>query len=128
MLSDTPSITAIVTTYRRAGNRGSRSGRADLYPMAGSCAASSSCVFGSSQTIARPAAISRPAPRSTIKCALAVTPCAASHDPAEQHRDHQVHVAAELAAPVAAERDVEVVAQESRERHVPAPPEIGDVH
>ena len=32
------------------------------------------------------------------------------------------------AAAVAAERDVEVVAQEARQRHVPAPPEVADRH
>src|SRR5579871_2154189 len=44
----------------------------------------------------------------------------------EQHRDHQIDVAPHTAVPVAAERDVEIVAQELRQRHVPAPPEIDD--
>ena len=45
---------------------------------------------------------------------------------AEQHREHQVHVGADGALPVAAERDVQVVAQPARQRHVPAPPELLD--
>ena len=47
-------------------------------------------------------------------------------EPAEHHRDHQVAVGEEAAAAVAAERDVEVVAQEAREGHVPAPPEVAE--
>ncbi len=47
-------------------------------------------------------------------------------EPAEQHRDHQVAVGASRAAAVAAERDVEVVAQEARQGHVPAPPEVAE--
>ena len=54
-------------------------------------------------------------------------PAGAVPQPAEQHRDHQVGVAARRAAPVAAERDVEVVAQEARQRDVPAAPEVDDV-
>ena len=46
---------------------------------------------------------------------------------ADEHREHEVHVAPALAVPISAERDVEVVAQEPRERHVPAPPEFRDV-
>ena len=45
-------------------------------------------------------------------------------EPAEAHRHEQVRVAAALALPVAAERDVEVVAQPGRERHVPPAPEL----
>ncbi len=45
---------------------------------------------------------------------------------AEYHREHQVQISAKRAVPVAAERDVKVVPQEPRERHVPPPPEIGD--
>ena len=45
---------------------------------------------------------------------------------AEDHRDHQVAVGEQAAAAAAAERDVEVVAQEARERHVPAPPEVAE--
>ena len=45
-------------------------------------------------------------------------------EPAEQHRDHDVAERPEPPAAVAAERDVEVVAQPARERHVPAPPEV----
>jgi hypothetical protein len=36
---------------------------------------------------------------------------------AQQHRDHHVHVAARRPATVAAERDVEILAQETRQRH-----------
>ena len=50
---------------------------------------------------------------------------------ADQHREHEVAVRVPPTAAVAAERDVEVVAQPARQRHVPAPPEVlqaqGDV-
>ena len=50
---------------------------------------------------------------------------------AEQHREHEVPVRVPAAAAVAAEGDVEVVAQPARQRHVPAAPEVlqaqGDV-
>src|ERR1044071_484196 len=45
--------------------------------------------------------------------------------PAEQHRQHQIAVRLPPAAPVAAERLVEIVAQPGGERDVPALPEIG---
>ena len=44
----------------------------------------------------------------------------------QQEDDEQVAVGRGAAAPVAAERDVDVVAEPARERHVPAPPEVGD--
>ena len=44
--------------------------------------------------------------------------------PAEQHRDQDVHRGAQLAVAAPAERDVEVVAQPSRQRHVPPTPEV----
>ena len=47
-------------------------------------------------------------------------------EPAEQHGDCQIDVTQQRAAAIAAERDVEIVAQELRQRHVPAPPEIDD--
>ena len=50
-------------------------------------------------------------------------PC---HRPAEQERDHEVHVGAAAALAVAAQRDVEVVAQPAGQRDVPAPPEVLD--
>ena len=53
-------------------------------------------------------------------------PAGAVPEPADEHRQHQVAVREERPAAVAAERDVEVVAQPARERHVPAPPEVGD--
>src|SRR6202011_4069368 len=40
---------------------------------------------------------------------------------------HQVEIEPPGAAPAAAERDVDVVAQPARQRHVPAPPKIDDV-
>ena len=45
---------------------------------------------------------------------------------AEHHRDHQVAVGEQPAAAAAAERDVEEVAQEARQRHVPAAPEVAE--
>src|SRR6202011_1852123 len=50
-------------------------------------------------------------------------PARAVPEPAEQHRHQQIDVTARLAEPVAAERNIEVVAQEARQRDVPAPPE-----
>ena len=47
--------------------------------------------------------------------------------PAQQHRRHQIDVAPRLAVPVAAERDIDVLAQEPAQRDVPAAPEVGDV-
>ena len=44
---------------------------------------------------------------------------------AEHHGQQQIAVGPEPAVPVAAERDVEIVAQPARQRHVPAPPEVG---
>ena len=38
------------------------------------------------------------------------TPCSAMPQPAEQHRDHQIAADEQRAAPVAAERDVQVIA------------------
>lgn len=46
---------------------------------------------------------------------------------AEEHGEHEVAVAHEPPGAVAAERDIEVVAQEGRQSHVPAPPEFNDV-
>ena len=51
-------------------------------------------------------------------------PVRAVPEAAEQHRQHQVDVGAELRAAVAAERNVEIVAQPRRQRDVPATPEI----
>ena len=53
-------------------------------------------------------------------------PAGAVPEPADEHREHEVAVREERAAAVAAERDVEVVAQPARQRHVPAPPEVRD--
>ena len=47
-------------------------------------------------------------------------------EPAEQHGDRQIDITQQRAVAVAAERNVEIVAQELRQRHVPAPPEIDD--
>ncbi len=46
---------------------------------------------------------------------------------AQHHRDHDVAHGARLAAGAAPERDVEVVAQPARQRHVPAAPEVLEV-
>ena len=54
-------------------------------------------------------------------------PGGAVPQPAQQHRRHQIDVAPHLAVPVAAERDVDVIAQEPAQRDVPAAPEVGDV-
>ncbi len=53
-------------------------------------------------------------------------PARAVPQAAEQHRDEEIAVAEQEAATVSAERDVEVIAQEQRERDVPAPPEFDD--
>lgn len=44
--------------------------------------------------------------------------------PPEQHGDDEVHISAEPAFPVAAERDIEIILEPRRERDVPAPPEL----
>ncbi|KDA51785.1 hypothetical protein L963_1498 [Leuconostoc mesenteroides subsp. cremoris T26] len=46
---------------------------------------------------------------------------------AEQHRDEEIHVAAPRPLAIASQRHVEVVAQEGRQRDVPAAPELDDV-
>jgi len=46
---------------------------------------------------------------------------------AEQHGEEEIHVCAGVAQAVAAERDVQVVAQPGGERDVPAPPELARV-
>src|SRR3546814_4987425 len=43
---------------------------------------------------------------------------------AQEHREEEVAIGAAHAVAVAAQRDVEVVAQPPRERHVPAAPEV----
>src|SRR4030095_6963911 len=54
-------------------------------------------------------------------------PCRAMPEPTEQHGDQQIDVAPRTAVSVAAEGDVEVVAEEAREGDVPAMPELDDV-
>ena len=54
-------------------------------------------------------------------------PRSAVPQPTQEHREHEVAVGGEVRPPVAAERDVQVVAQPVRQRDVPAPPELGDV-
>src|SRR6185437_7682595 len=44
----------------------------------------------------------------------------------QNHRDHEICEATESTATAAAQRDVEVVAQKARQRHVPASPELDD--
>src|SRR5512133_2422201 len=46
---------------------------------------------------------------------------------ADQKGSYQVLIGAQVSLPVAPERDVDVIPQEPAERHVQAPPEIGDV-
>ena len=53
-------------------------------------------------------------------------PVGAVPQAAEHHRQHQIARGKQLAAAVAAERDVKVVAQPIGQRHVPAPPKVAD--
>src|SRR5262245_43787734 len=53
-------------------------------------------------------------------------PAGAVPQAADQHHQQKIQVSPETAAAVAAERDVQVVAQEARQRDVPAPPELND--
>ena len=53
-------------------------------------------------------------------------PVRAVPETGECEHDVEVAVGLPLAAPVAAERDVEVVAEPSRQRHMPPPPEVRD--
>jgi hypothetical protein len=46
---------------------------------------------------------------------------------ADQHDDPEIGIAADRAFSISAERNVDVIAQETRQRHVPAPPEFDDV-
>src|SRR4051794_5564549 len=45
---------------------------------------------------------------------------------ANEHHDHEVDHSARRTKPVSAQRNVEVIAQESGERDVPPPPKIGE--
>src|SRR3546814_5141197 len=54
------------------------------------------------------------------------SPCSAVPEAANGHGEKEIDIAPRFAPPVAAERDVEIVAQEARQGHVPTPPEIGD--
>src|SRR5215472_13615160 len=51
-------------------------------------------------------------------------PARAMPEPAQQEHDHEVEITAQPAAPVAAEWNVEVVAEPVGERDVPAAPEF----
>ena len=51
-------------------------------------------------------------------------PAGAVPQPAEEHGEEQVDAGPQLALPVAAEPDVQVVAQPAGQRHVPAAPEV----
>src|SRR5207247_3270020 len=51
-------------------------------------------------------------------------PARAMPQAAEEHGDHQVAVRPQLSAPVASQRDVEVIPQPARKRDVPARPEL----
>ena len=46
---------------------------------------------------------------------------------ADKHDGHEVHVSSQCAFAISAQRHVDVVAQEARQRHVPAAPEVDDV-
>ncbi len=65
-------------------------------------------------------------PRAVERAPEHERPRRAVPEPAEQHRQEQVAVGLELPPAVAAERDVEEVAQEAAERHVPAAPEVAE--
>ena len=54
-------------------------------------------------------------------------PCRPVPQPADEHCGHEVKILPALATTVAAQRDIDIVAQPERQRHVPAPPELGDV-
>ena len=47
---------------------------------------------------------------------------------AQEHRDDKIDILSQLAFAVAAQRDINVVANPSGERDVPAPPKVGDAH
>ncbi len=47
---------------------------------------------------------------------------------ADQHRDNNIHIAAHFSFAVAAKRDIQIIAQKSRKRDMPAPPEIDNRH
>jgi hypothetical protein len=55
-----------------------------------------------------------------------VNPVGAMPQPAQQHRNHQVEVRAEFSFFIAAQRDVEVVAQPGGQRNMPPLPEVLD--
>ncbi len=54
-------------------------------------------------------------------------PCGTVPEPAEKHGDEEVEVAAGVPFSVAAEGEVEVVAEEGGECDVPASPELDDI-
>src|SRR5260370_34767770 len=45
----------------------------------------------------------------------------------KHHRYKEIEITPSLATPVAAERNVKIVAQEARQRHMPLPPKVDDV-
>ena len=53
-------------------------------------------------------------------------PACAVPQAAQQHGQHQIAIRHPAAVAIAAQRDVQIVAQPARERNVPAMPEIGD--
>src|SRR5271170_64785 len=52
------------------------------------------------------------------------SPVGAVPEPAQQHGQKQVQIAARLAMAVSAERNIEIVAQKKGERHMPSAPEL----
>src|ERR1700742_4567201 len=53
-------------------------------------------------------------------------PSRAMPETAEDHCQKEIRITPWFAKPIAAERDVKVVSQKARERHVPAAPEVDD--
>ena len=74
----------------------------------------------------RPAMRSQTQQRAVIAAPDHEVPTRAVPQAAQQHGQHQIAIGLQRAVPVAAQRNVEIVAQPAGERHVPAMPEIGD--
>src|SRR6478735_9230138 len=55
------------------------------------------------------------------------TPAGAMPESAQQHGHHQTEIAPQRPMAITSERNVEIVAQKPRQRHVPAPPEFDDI-
>ena len=55
-----------------------------------------------------------------------IIPSGAVPEPAQQHCDHEIDIPAFFPEPVATQRNIEIVAQESRQGDVPELPELDD--